>query len=565
MRRNKTTSSGAPTMWPTLRTCRTLAAALLLGLAVSLLAGYPVEAADHNDPNAVNSIFSDVPISPADLYDFFGFPGDGTGEDETVVLALTFASIPQAGVLDPDFLYRVMISPGERVAPALGDDRSLGTLLRYAKGIKRQYKRLDPAEIRVRVDGEQRVHATFLGFPGGTFARTLATNEVTTLEAPGGHRILAFVGGRDDAFFNDLPGFFRSINYGPQFYEVPRSKAEARELPIPKTLLELEGNELFNFDPERPDHGTTVKLELPPGPWTFEADGYRRDADGNFRFVYSGQDAQAGINVNAIVFELPLAFLTRQPARHRIVNAWGESWVDRESPHAAPIPDRGTAFGRGLRRAFGGGDEHQRELARYKVVDTDGVPFLDAALSERRDSWQIGAENARHARGFVTRYGHLGWGFGPSITALGLGTCFDHGDVELPVHRTYDLATAAFPRVKDCLFQTVNMPDDSWKRNGVEVRLKRPVEIFLPNVCAIDMDTNGTWPYGRRLEDQVATRFLSLFLAMADGCGGAPCHVESLSDQALWDAAPIEPKTPPNPLANDKPFLDRFPYLAEPW
>ena len=66
----------------------------------------------------------------------------------------------------------------------------------------------------------------FFGFPG-TFARTLATNEVTTLEAPGGHRILAFVGGRDDAFFHDLPGFFRSINYGPQFYEAPRAQAEA--------------------------------------------------------------------------------------------------------------------------------------------------------------------------------------------------------------------------------------------------------------------------------------------------------------------------------------------------
>ena len=28
------------------------------------------------------------------------------------------------------------------------------------------------------------------------------------------------------------------------------------------------------------------------------------------------------------------------------------------------------------------------------------------------------------------------------------------------------------------------------------------------------MDTTGTWPFGRRLEDQVATRFLSVFLDM---------------------------------------------------
>jgi hypothetical protein len=38
-----------------------------------------------------------------------------------------------------------------------------------------------------------------------------------------------------------------------------------------------------------------------------------------------------------------------------------------------------------------------------------------------------------------------------------------------------------------------------------------------------------------------------------------------LNDQALWDGAPIEPKTPPNPLKNDKDFLGHFPYLAEPW
>ena len=32
----------------------------------------------------------------------------------------------------------------------------------------------------------------------------------------------------------------------------------------------------------------------------------------------------------------------------------------------------------------------------------------------------------------------------------------------------------------------------------------------------------------------------------------------------LWEAAPIVPKTPPNPLATDREFLAEFPYLAEP-
>jgi hypothetical protein len=38
--------------------------------------------ADHNDPNAVNSIFSDIDVSAADLYDIFGFPSGDSSPDE---------------------------------------------------------------------------------------------------------------------------------------------------------------------------------------------------------------------------------------------------------------------------------------------------------------------------------------------------------------------------------------------------------------------------------------------------------------------------------------------------
>ena len=40
---------------------------------------------------------------------------------------------------------------------------------------------------------------------------------------------------------------------------------EARELPIPKTLLELEGNDLFNYDPALPTWGHGLKKDLPAG------------------------------------------------------------------------------------------------------------------------------------------------------------------------------------------------------------------------------------------------------------------------------------------------------------
>src|SRR5207253_2131780 len=116
----------------------------------------------------------------------------------------------------------------------------------------------------------------------------------------------------------------------------------------------------------------------------------------------------------------------------------------------------------------------------------------DAALSERHDERQLGANNISLARQFVIRFGHLGWGFGPSVSALGLGTCFDHSNSPVSVYKTYTLALEAFPRVKKCFFQTLNIP-------------------------------------------------------------------------AVWATLPIEPKTPPNPTHNDKPFLKTFPYLAEPW
>ena len=135
-------------------------------------------------------------------------------------------------------------------------------------------------------------------------------------------------------------GFFRSINYAPQFYHVPHTMTGARELKIPKTLLELEGNHLFNFDPNDPEwgyHGN--KRELPPDPLTWNGDKFFKDANGNYRFVYSGRDCQAGINVNAIILEIPLAFITNSPERDRIVNCWGESWVLKAANKIETIPD----------------------------------------------------------------------------------------------------------------------------------------------------------------------------------------------------------------------------------
>src|SRR4051812_44080477 len=86
--------------------CLLLGLAALIGVAFVPAVG---RAADHNDPNAINSIFADIAASPADLYDMFGFPSSDKTGGEKVVLALTFASVPKTGVFDTDLLYKIKV------------------------------------------------------------------------------------------------------------------------------------------------------------------------------------------------------------------------------------------------------------------------------------------------------------------------------------------------------------------------------------------------------------------------------------------------------------------------
>ena len=268
-------------------------------------------------------------------------------------------------------------------------------------------KNLKPFEIRVTVDQQNKAHIRFHNFPGGSFSKVVDTNKNLTLQSPGGHAIKCYIGGRDDAFFNDLPGFFRSINYAPQFYHVPHTMTEARELPIPKTFLELEGNDLFNYDPNFPDWGHGKKKDLPKGPLTWSGNKFKKDKNGNFRFVYSGKDAQAGININAIILEIPLKYITENPD-HRIVNIWGESWVRKASTKVETIPD--DPFWLEHPHSLIDALKLDDELKKYKLVDTDGQAFADAALSERENNRQMGANNFWLAPHFIKRLAHSAWG-----------------------------------------------------------------------------------------------------------------------------------------------------------
>ncbi|MFP5286215.1 MAG: DUF4331 family protein, partial [Thermoanaerobaculia bacterium] len=369
----------------------------MLRLSVVLLvAALAAHAADHNDPNAVNAIFTGNPASGADLYDMFGYPADDKTGGEKVVLALTFADVPYTGKLDQDILYRILVYPSERPVKPAGWNASVKSYLDYLGAQKQRLNTDAAAEIRVATNDKGQAKLSFVGFPGGNFSAIVPQNVAAAARAPGDNRILIYVGGRDDAFFNDLPGFFRSINYGPEFYKVKLSDPEnLRETNIPKTLLALEGNAMFN-DPPNPAEINPQKWDLPPGPYEWKGNRYYKDANGNFRFVYSGADARKGLNVNAIILEIPLSYITKSPQSQRIVNVWGESWVLKASNKAETIPDRSGFFDKvgswfsGMFSDAGGFDQ---DLTHYKRVDTDGLPFADAGLSERYDSRQLGADN----------------------------------------------------------------------------------------------------------------------------------------------------------------------------
>jgi len=523
------------------------------------------QAADHNDPNAVNSIYDDIPLSALDLYDIFGYPSDDTSNGEAIVAALTFAPMPATGVFDPDTMYKIHMAGAKRASDFKGE-KTLSGMLKFLDASKKNLFDFDAGEIKVTFNGKDQARIDFTNFPEDDFHKIVETNKVHIIKSPKGHEIKAFIGGRDDAFFNNLPGFFRSINYAPQFYKVPVSEYKTQgEIRIPKTLLELEGNDMFNYDPKNPDLGWSVKKDLPAGPYEWKGNAYKKDANGNYRFVYDGIDAQAGRNINTISFEVPMAFVTTSPSTDRIVRMWGGSYVRKASSLVrAYEPSMLTRSWLSFKNMFSKELEFNNKDSDYNHVDHDGVPFSDAALSLRLDS-HVGVSNVKYARVFVTRFAHLAWGLAPSVSTLGLPTCFDHDDSPIPVYKTYKLATAAFPRVKDCFFQKLNMPDNSWNKSGKDIPLKHTFEVFIPNLTSVDMDTTGTWPFGRRPEDQVATRFLGTFLDMSENCGDTPCNIETLNVPALWESSPIEPKTVPNPLYNDTPFLPDFPYLAEPW
>ena len=143
--------------------------------------------ADHNDPNSVNSIFSDVDVSAADVYDMFGYPSDAT-DAEKVVLALTFAPVPDTGVFDTDMLYRLQINPHARSVRPSSDDWSLAALTRYFDAVKDHYLgQREAAEIRVTVDAGDGDRRASPASPAVTSPAASRRTRSTAIRTPAGH------------------------------------------------------------------------------------------------------------------------------------------------------------------------------------------------------------------------------------------------------------------------------------------------------------------------------------------------------------------------------------------
>ena len=93
-------------------------------------------------------------MSAADLYDIFGFPSDDTDGGEKVVIALTFASVPEAGVLRPR--HALPAPDARRIARVVrptADDHEPGSAAAAISRPEGQIPgQLQAAEIRVTVD-----------------------------------------------------------------------------------------------------------------------------------------------------------------------------------------------------------------------------------------------------------------------------------------------------------------------------------------------------------------------------------------------------------------------------
>ena len=271
-------------------------------------------------------------------------------------------------------LYRLQVNPHARSVRPVGDDWSLAALTRLLRRGARTATSAsgEAAEIRVTVDAGGTATVRFAGFPGGDF----------TAQRPDerGHRDPDAVR-RGDHRLPRRPGRrllqrpARLLPLDQLRAAVLRRAAGAAGRPRaadPEDAARARGQHPVQLRPRQPAARPRRQARpAPPARYTWEGDSFAKDADGNYRFVYSGEDAQAGINVNAIILEVPLS-VPHRAARRRSGSSTSGARAGCARLRRRSRPSRTTRSGRRTRSPCCAAAGWTTSCRRYKLVDTVG-------------------------------------------------------------------------------------------------------------------------------------------------------------------------------------------------
>ena len=330
-------------------------------------------ATDHNEPELLSAFYSDVNGSGADIYGLFGYP---TEDGLFLNVILTIAPIPSTGIFDPNTVHRIYLMPGrvlaveaQEVINEIVDPKWDGILFSaFSESVALLAKPILPGLIPkstfekriIQPIVESAAQLFDLGINGnnlpidqksfpeiiavyntkGTWANITFKNfylngptdrvgNATLLAKSNGietdpnklklynfHDIEAFVGGRDDPFFSDIAGFFRSINFAAAL-EIDEVNQKTGE-PSKKDDFRWKGRISRRASAENKEQDGRIKHLID-----------RRAATG----VYNGQDWRAGNNVNTLAFKIPVKYIIGNHPEHRLVRMWAEGFVTEETYH----------------------------------------------------------------------------------------------------------------------------------------------------------------------------------------------------------------------------------------
>jgi hypothetical protein len=304
-----------------------------------------VFATDHNEPDLLNSFYRDRDGSGADIYHIFAYPNKS---GDKLNLILTLAPVPETGKFDPESVQRIYLCPAARPALTKTEDELIQGMAEEKSFVQKfkKYKKevLDPIvegvgpiligrdvnslpidqamcpEIMAEYSRNGlRARITFKNFHfdrGGTQEQTVvesngAQSEVDTKKIRHVQGIDVFVGGRDDAFFVDLGGFFRSMNW-------------ASALDKDREFIWEGGISYLDSSAKKESYSRAKRL----------LDREKSE------IVYNGVDSRAGNNINALAFSIPLRRLTDDTKRNRILRVWAESFLT-ENAYNKIAPQQG--------------------------------------------------------------------------------------------------------------------------------------------------------------------------------------------------------------------------------